>query len=146
MTWVTNTSFLGILRSLWANLTVFFIFFSQMRDKNFTIWLGRHKSVASVFKCRRSLSCKYLLIMLTYSCGPENLVFCFFSLGRGGGEREREMRKIKKMESSTKVTIWTFKNKYMSTKRNIFLPYWCIKPHIEDFICVPLQRNRGAPF
>ena len=41
--------------------------------------------------------------MLTYSCGPENLVFCFFSLGGGGGERE--MRKIKKMESSTKVTI-----------------------------------------
>ena len=94
--------------------------------------------------------------MLTDSCGPENLVFCFFSLGGGGGggeggggeggEREREKRKITKMESSTKVTIWTFKNKYMSTKRNIFLPYWCIKPHIEDFICVSLQRNRGAPF
>ena len=144
LTWVTNTSFLGIVRSLWENLTVFFIFFFPNERKNFTIWLGRHKSVASVFKCRRSLSCKYLLIMLTYSCGPENLVFCFVFFWGGGGERE--MRKIKKMESSTKVTIWTFKNKCMSTKRNIFLPYWCIKPHIEDFICVSLQRNRGAPF
>ena len=82
--------------------------------------------------------------MLTYSCGPENLVFWFFFFLGGGGERE--MRKITKTEFSTKVTIWTFKNKYMSTKRNIFLPYWCIKPHIEDFICVSLQRNRGAPF
>ena len=143
MTWVTNTSFLGILRRLWANLTVFFyIFFPKMRDKNFTIWPGRHKSVASVFKCRRSLSCKYLLIMLTYSCGPENLVFWFFFFG-GGGKRNAQNHKN---ESSTKVTIWTFKNKYMSTKRNTFLPYWCIKPHIEDFICVSLQRNRGAPF
>ena len=65
-----------------------------MRDKNFTIWLGRHKSVAPFSSADEVPRVNIYLLCLLILADPKISFFGFFFFGGGGG-RKRNAQKHK---------------------------------------------------
>ena len=65
-----------------------------MRDKNFTIWLGRHKSVAPFSSADEVSRVNIYLLCLLILAHPKISFFVFFLWG-GGGERKRNAQNQK---------------------------------------------------